>query len=65
MAGGRRSRRLSGDAPPATDEEDEIARLQKERADAAEAGPSKPGGEKHEQHTPGKSRTRNPKKMNP
>lgn len=47
MAGGRRSRRLSGDAPPATDEEDEIARLQKERAAAAEAGPSKPGGEKH------------------
>ena len=38
---------MSGDAPPATDEEDEIARLQKERAAAAEAGPSKPGGEKH------------------
>ena len=47
MAGARRSRRLSGDAPPATDEEDEIARLQKERAAAAEAGPSKPAEEKH------------------
>ena len=38
---------MSGDAPPATDEEDEIARLQKERAAAAEARPPKPGGEKH------------------
>jgi hypothetical protein len=47
MAGARRSRRLSGDAPPATDEEDEIARLQKERAAAAEAGPSKSVREKH------------------
>lgn len=36
----RRSRRLSGDVPAGTDEEDEIAKLQAERAAAAKAGPS-------------------------
>ena len=37
----RRSRRLSGDVPAGTDEEDEIAKLQAERAAAAKVGPSK------------------------
>jgi hypothetical protein len=48
MTDQRQNRRLSGDsAPAATDEEDEIAKLQAERAAAAEAGTSKSGGEKY------------------
>ena len=48
MAGERRSRRVSGGSKPsATDEEDEIVKLQAERAAAAKAGPSNAGAGKY------------------